>query len=187
MIAFISMVLLLISSAAASNSTCVCTTVPCPVEGTNYLTEGGGSTGTYHYSLHNGHEVVTSASVTITKANLDQGSDTTSCTQDYSRSLDDDGTADCDAGHILAHRLGGPGNQPINIFPQSANVNRGIYAQFENSIYDCIVGGASSASLSWTFTYASTSHTKPDSVTYKATFSGGSCANLSQVFSNTGN
>jgi hypothetical protein len=25
---------------------------------------------------------------------------------------------DCDAGHILAHRLGGPGNQPINIFPQ---------------------------------------------------------------------
>ncbi len=32
--------------------------------------------------------------------------------------LDDDGVKDCDAGHILAHRLGGPGNQPINIFPQ---------------------------------------------------------------------
>lgn len=39
-------------------------------------------------------------------------------TQNYSRSLDDDGVQDCDAGHILAHRLGGPGNQPINIFPQ---------------------------------------------------------------------
>jgi hypothetical protein len=32
--------------------------------------------------------------------------------------LDDDGVKDCDAGHILANRLGGPGNQPINIFPQ---------------------------------------------------------------------
>lgn len=62
--------------------------------------------------------MVKSASVTITKANLDKGTDTTSCTQDYSRSLDDDGVKDCDAGHILAHRLGGPGNQPINIFPQ---------------------------------------------------------------------
>lgn len=80
--------------------------------------------------------MVTSASVTITKANLDKGSDTTSCTQDYSRSLDDDGVKDCDAGHILAHRLGGPGNQPINIFPQDLSVNRGSWAQFEGVIYD---------------------------------------------------
>ena len=49
------------------------------------------------------------------------GTDTTTCTQNYSRSLDDDGVQDCDAGHILAHRLGGPGNQPINIFPQVLN------------------------------------------------------------------
>ncbi len=66
---------------------------------------------------------MSSASVTITKANLDQGSDTTSCTQSYSRTLDDDGVEDCDAGHILAHRLGGPGNQPINIFPQVSASN----------------------------------------------------------------
>lgn len=59
--------------------------------------------------------------MTITKNDLDKGSDTTDCTQKYSRMLDDDGVQDCDAGHILAHRLGGPGNQPINIFPQVAN------------------------------------------------------------------
>ena len=61
---------------------------------------------------------MSSASVTITMADLDMGTETTSCTQSYSRTLDDDGIQDCDAGHILAHRLGGPGNQPINIFPQ---------------------------------------------------------------------
>lgn len=54
-----------------------------------------------------GIAVVTSASVTITKSNLDKGTDTTSCTQTYSRNLDDDGVKDCDAGHILANRLGG--------------------------------------------------------------------------------
>jgi hypothetical protein len=129
--------------------------------------------------------VVTSASATITKANLDKGTDTTSCTQDYSRSLDDDGTKDCDAGHIMAHRLGGPGNQPINIFPQDLSINRGAYAQYEGSIYDCIATkGATSAALSWTFTYASTSRTKPNKVNYKATFTGGSCSNSNQDFTN---
>jgi hypothetical protein len=74
-----------------SNSTCVCTTVACPKQGKNTLTEGGGSQGVYYYSDHAGHAVVTSASVTITKSDLDKGSDTTSCTQEYSRTLDDDG------------------------------------------------------------------------------------------------
>ncbi len=129
--------------------------------------------------------MVTSASATITKANLDKGTDTTSCTQDYSRSLDDDGVKDCDAGHIMAHRLGGPGNQPINIFPQDLSINRGAYNQYEASIYECIANkGATSAALAWTFTYASTSRTKPDKVNYKATFTGGSCANSNQDFTN---
>ena len=78
----------------------------------------GGATATFQYVLHNDIPVVSSASVTIVKSNLDKGTDTTSCTQDYARSLDDDGVQDCDAGHILANRLGGSGNQPINIFPQ---------------------------------------------------------------------
>jgi hypothetical protein len=94
---------------------------------------------------------------------MNKGSDTTTCTQNYARSLDDDGAQNCDAGHILAHRLGGPGNQPINIFPQNLSVNRGSYVQFEDSIYQCITTkGVSYADLTWTFSYSSTSKTKPN-------------------------
>eukprot|EP00286_Rhodomonas_abbreviata_P023002 CAMPEP_0181293900 /NCGR_PEP_ID=MMETSP1101-20121128/3309_1 /TAXON_ID=46948 /ORGANISM="Rhodomonas abbreviata, Strain Caron Lab Isolate" /LENGTH=186 /DNA_ID=CAMNT_0023398513 /DNA_START=34 /DNA_END=594 /DNA_ORIENTATION=+ len=160
-----------------SDTTCVCTTVPCPVVGANYLTEGGGALGTYTY-IAQGEDgetpVVSTVSVTITEADLDMGTDTTSCTQEYSRSMDDDGTEDCDAGHILAHRLGGPGNQPINIFPQDLSINRGIYSTFEENIYYCFTKyDASSASLSWSFTYSDKTRTKPDSVTYTAKYSGG--------------
>lgn len=131
--------------------------------------------------------MISKASITITSADLDEGSDTTSCTQDYARSLDDDGVEDCDAGHILANRLGGPGNEPINIFPQDSSVNRGIYAQFENDIYDCIVDGASYASLSWTFHYSSSSKTKPSSVEYSVKYgSGGSCTSAYESFTNAG-
>ena len=59
-------------NSSLSASACVCTTVPCPVSGKNTLTEGGGSIGTYYYSVHNGYPVVTSASVTITKADMDK-------------------------------------------------------------------------------------------------------------------
>ena len=169
-----------------NTTSCVCTTVPCPIVGNNYLTEGGiSTTGTYYYSSHNNIPVVTSASVRITKSNLDMGSDTTSCTQSYSRSLDDDGIQDCDAGHILAHRLGGPGNQPINIFPQDLSVNRGSYAQYEDSIYQCIASkGATSADLYWSFTYSSNTHTKPNGVTYQVKYTGGSCMDTTKDFPN---
>ncbi len=106
-------ILLMIAVLAASvSASCVCTTVACPVAGTNTLTVGGGSTAYYTYASHGGIPVVTGANTTITMANIDKGTDTTSCTQDYSRTLDDDGVKDCDAGHILANRLGGPGNEP---------------------------------------------------------------------------
>lgn len=168
---------------SGSDSTCVCTTVPCPVSGTNTLEVGGGSIGTYHYSMHNGHAVVTSVSMTITPNDLNKGSETTSCTQEYSRTLDDDGVQDCDAGHILAHRLGGPGNQPINIFPQDLSINRGSYAQYEDQINTCVSGGQNAA-LSWTFTYESTEHTKPYKVKYSAAYTSGACADSTETFDN---
>jgi hypothetical protein len=127
---------------------------------------GGGSIGTYYYSDHGGIPVVTSAHVTVTIDDMDKGTDTTSCTQEYSRNMDDDGTADCDAGHILAHRLGGPGNQPINIFPQDLSINRGAYNQYEDQIYHCITGGAS-ADLTWKFYYDDTTRTKPNKVRHR--------------------
>jgi hypothetical protein len=184
-----------------SNTTCVCTTVPCPVSGSNSLTVGklmfescdfdfefllllgGGSEGMYYYVVHGSYAVISSASITITSKDLDKGTDTTSCTQSYSRMLDDDGVQDCDAGHILANRLGGPGNQPINIFPQDLSINRGAYAQYEDSIYSCFKSGATSASLAWTFSYESSSQTKPIKVVYKATFDKG-CSDKSETFTN---
>lgn len=159
---------------STSSSPCVCTTVPCPVEGANYLQEGGGGTGTYWYKMHGDIPVVSSAQADITLSNIDGGTGTTSCTQEYSRNMDDDGVQDCDAGHILAHNLGGPGNQPINIFPQDLHSNRGAYAQFEGFIADCLTSGSvETASLSWEFNYEDTTRTKPYEVVYSAKFSGG--------------
>jgi hypothetical protein len=178
---------ILATNFSSTSSSCYCTTVPCPISGSNYLIEGGGGSGTYYYSLHTSNDipVIKSAFVRIDLNNMDKGSDTTSCTQNYARSLDDDGVQDCDAGHILAHRLGGPGNQPINIFPQNSSINRGAYAQFEDSIYQCITKkGVSYADLSWSFSYSSTSKTKPDSVKYDVKYIGGSCISTSKTFSN---
>ena len=62
---------------------------------------GGGAVGTYNYVSHSGKAVVSSASITITSADLDKGSDTTSCTQDYSRSLDDDGKFHINIFHMI--------------------------------------------------------------------------------------
>jgi len=168
-----------------STSSCYCTTVPCPIEGKNSLTIGGGTSGTYYYTLHNNIPVISSANIRISIVNMDKGSDTTTCTQNYARSLDDDGIQDCDAGHILAHRLGGPGNQPINIFPQDLSINRGSYAQYEDGIYTCITTkGVDYADLSWVFTYSSNTKTKPINVNYDVKYTGGSCTATSKLFSN---
>lgn len=138
----------------------------------------------YIYNLHNNYEVVVSASGTITPDSLDNGSETTSCTQQYSRLLEDDGEQNCDAGHILANRLGGYGNIPTNIFPQDLSINRGTYAQFEGDIYDCVKNGAISGFLSWEFYYDSDKHTMPNSVKYVAKFDGGNCDTLTSLFPN---
>jgi hypothetical protein len=98
--------------------------------------------------------------------------------------MEDDGLDNVDAGHILAHHLGGPGNAPINIFPQSLHYNRGSYATMEGMIYDCL-DTASSAALTWDFKYNDTSSTQPHTVTYSAVFSGGDCDDQETEFPNT--
>jgi hypothetical protein len=168
-----------------STSSCYCTTVPCPIEGSNFLTIGGGTSGIYYYTIHNNIPVITSANIRVSIINMDKGSDTTTCSQNYARSLDDDGIQDCDAGHILANRLGGPGNQPINIFPQDLSVNRGPYAQYEDTIYTCVTTkGVNYADLTWLFTYSSNSKTKPISIKYDVRYTGGSCSSISKTFNN---
>jgi len=168
-----------------ASTTCVCTTVPCPINGKNTLIEGINGTGVYYYNNHNEQPVVMYAYATISNNDLDQGTGTTSCTQDYSRMMDDE-NLECDAGHILANRLGGPGNQPINIFPQKPNVNRGIFSSFEEKIYDCINNGTVTANLYWEFFYEDVSHTRPYEVYYNASFIGSECEPIEELFDNVG-
>jgi len=181
-ILLLSMVCSLVNTFA---STCVCTTVPCPLAGENTLIEGIAGKGVYYYNKHNTQPVVSHAYATITNHDIDNGSGTTSCTQEYSRMLDDE-NLECDAGHILAHRLGGPGNQPINIFPQKPSVNRGIYKSFEQKIYDCINNGTVTAKLYWKFFYEDSSNTRPYEVYYNASFIGSECEPIEELFDNKG-
>jgi hypothetical protein len=166
-------------------SDCVCTQVDCPIVGKNTVIMGnGGTTITYTYAQHKDEIVVVSATGTVLPTSLDNGSETTSCTQKYSRMLEDDGKDNCDAGHILANRLGGYGNIPTNIFPQDPSINRGSYAQFEGKIYDCIHNDTIQGDLSWTFYYESNTHTMPNRIEYAAIFTGGYCDNMSSEFTN---
>jgi len=172
-------------SVVSNTSTCVCTTTQCPIVGTNTLVMGGGAaTINYKYIQQNGIPVVSSAEGIVLVDSLDKGTDTTDCTQKYARMLEDDGNSNCDAGHIMANRLGGYGNQPINIFPQQLSINRGAYAQFEGKIYDCIKSGANQASLSWVFQYHNSSSTMPSTVHYNAVFDKGDCTDIKSTFTN---
>ena len=181
---FIYSIILSVVKVFASTS-CICTTVPCPIIGENTLVEGLSGKGIYYYENHTDQPVVKYTYATITNEDIDHGSETTSCTQEYSRMLDDE-NLECDAGHILAHRLGGPGNQPINIFPQKPSVNRGIYKSFEQKIYDCLNNGSVTASLYWEFFYEDVWHTRPYEVYYNASFVGSECEPMEELFDNVG-
>lgn len=171
---FLKTILVFIHFVTSKTTNCVCTTVTCPNEGHNKIIMGnGGAIIDYIYTSHNNQEVVVSASGIITPNSLDHGSGTTSCTQHYSRMLEDDGNKDCDAGHILANRLGGYGNIPTNIFPQNAAINRGVYSQFEGYIYDHITKNKVNGSLSWNFFYYNESRTMPYAVNYSVLFQDG--------------
>ena len=155
-----------------------------PTDGTNSLAAGGGGPCSYYYTDHDGTPVLTSATCTISSADLDTGSGTSSTTQHYARALGGhDGCDNDDAGHVLAHQLGGCGSCPTNIVPQSPHLNRGVWEQFEAAIRDCIDGGAG-ATLSWTFKYDSTSDERPSTMSYAAKYIGGSCDDASQDFDN---
>ncbi len=44
--------------------------------------------------------------------------------------------------------------------------------------------GATSAALSWSFSYDTSATTKPNKVTYRARFTGGNCPDMIQTFTN---
>ena len=155
-----------------------------PHTGSNPLSAGGGGSCTYEYSSpHDGQPVVTSASCSITKTDLNTGTEPGTTERAYVRKLGGhDGCTNDDAGHILANRLGGKA-VPTNLFPQSPHLNRGAWESLERDIAGCMSGDASSASLKWTFTYSSSSRQRPTTATYAVSYDKG-CASASQSFSN---
>jgi len=152
-----------------------------PVVGTNHL-----GPGTYVYASAGGSKLrVSTASASITRANLDTGSDTTETTRNWAHSQ---GLSTDDAGHILANRLGGSGKDPVNIFPQNPTINRGTYRVFEGKIADCLSSTTTkiTATLTWSFSYGASTDTRPTGVHYCASYSAqtAACQNACQQFSN---
>ena len=148
---------------------CFCDEKKCPIIGYNYLyNEKSNITITYFYiKQNNGKIVVSNASTIISYESLDNGSSTNKCVEEYSKSLNDLNNTKVDAGHILAKRLGGLGTEPLNIFPQNYTINRGIYAQYENEIYQLIYKNTlKSIKLEWKFYYKTKKNTRPYKIKY---------------------
>lgn len=165
------------------NKSCFCEDSLCPKYNMNYLIMGDGNAKlNYTYVNHNNFNVVINVSGTINFNSLDKGSGTTICVQKYARMLEDDFKNNCDAGHILAKRLGGYGNIPINIFPQNYKINRGIFAQYEKKIYNYIKKTKTTANIKWYFFYKNKKNTMPYLVNYSVFFSNG--YNISAIFKN---
>ena len=157
-----------------------------PAVGANPLAAGGGGTCSYLYADHDGTPVVSSASCTISAADLDTGSEPEPNDREYVRQLGEHDHCDNDdAGHILANRLGGKAVPP-HLFPQSPHLNRGDWESFERQIYACISSGNSrGATLKWEFDYSTSSDLRPTSATYSASFSDtGSCDSVTHTYSN---
>lgn len=170
---YISFIVLLLVFIEGKDS-CVCRNAKCPIVGYNNLNYTNGY-GIYEYIMNkNDIPIVSNVYVKMSKSTLDTGSITTDCTVKYAKIMNDIKSEDVDAGHIFAHRLGGYGNQPINIFPQNPHINRGIYQQYEKFIYTTIVNNCDYINdyieLMWNFVYVENNNTRPYSINYKITF-----------------
>lgn len=154
-----------------------------PHDGRNTFDAGGGGACKYQYRTHDKHPVVISAQCAISKKDLDKGTEPGHAVRDYVHVLGGhDGCTNDDAGHILANQLGGKA-EPTNLFPQSPHLNRGAWEQFEAAIRSCMNGASTAAKLSWTFTYASDTHTRPTAASYSVSYDKG-CSAAHQTFSN---
>lgn len=85
----------------------------------------------------------------ILRSDLGTGTVTNAATRSYARLR---GRNDDDAVHILASRLGGPGHETLNIFPQNPTFNRGVWSQAEDMMY-IIVDAHGSGTLTVRFQY----------------------------------
>ena len=84
------------------------------------------------------------------------------------------GKSNDDAGHIIANILGGTGKELYNIFPQSININRGVWSRIENDIRQTVVRSRQTVEVVVQLYYAIPTDTRPTHFMYRAN-NGNSC------------
>lgn len=147
-----------------------------------------GGTGDAHYSYRYtslGDYVIVGTAASITKANLDQGDDTTAVSSLYAMKLNKDYDNSA-AGTVITSALGGRGSDPVNVFPQSVAVQE-KYKLFQDRIHHCLAVSdhTVSALLRVEFSYLTTTDTRPHGLYATVTFQGNSkCRSTSTTFDN---
>ncbi|MEK3886834.1 PrsW family glutamic-type intramembrane protease [Bacillus sp. FSL K6-3431] len=113
----------------------------------------------------------------IEKSHLGTGTNTNAASRRYARTL---GNQTDDAGHGIGNNLGGIGSRNSgNIFPQSLNINRGRFRQFEGLVADEVRAGKD-VFVRVTPKYT-TGSTRPYEVLYQVRIDGDT---ISRVFPN---
>lgn len=101
---------------------------------------------------------------TVTPRDLGTGTGTNSSSRSLARRL---GNTLDDAGHALSRMLGGGGGvSSNNIFPQSPNINRGVYREFERQIVQSIKESGETAQIQIILEYSSNTSTRPSLIRY---------------------
>lgn len=115
---------------------------------------------------HNPDGTLRSATAKIRPEDLGTGTATNGSSRARVRSY---GCSNDDAGHAIGRQLGGDGG--VNgVFPQSPNINRGEFRDFENYIADLVAAG-DNVIVRVVPQYAKDS-TRPDSILYQARING---------------
>jgi RHS repeat-associated protein len=133
-----------------------------------------GKNPTTKYSYNN-NGTLKSVTAKIRPQDLGTGTDTNPSSRAFARRM---GCDSDDAGHAIGNRLGGKGGKK-NIFPQTPNINRGQFRDFEASIAESVSQG-SNVIVRVVPQYAIGS-TRPHSVLYQARIDG---QTTSMMFSN---
>lgn len=147
---------------------------------------GGGGDIIFNYRYTSlGDYVIDNAAVSISKANLDQGDAVTDSTRVYALKLNKH-VEHFVTGMVFGQKLGGPGSEPANVFPQSEVVQRRFHT-FEDRIHHCLLVSDDSVSalLRVEFKYLTTTDTRPHGLYYTVTFQGNSrCRSTKMTFDN---
>lgn len=116
-----------------------------------------------YYQIHPRNSRTESMEALITRNHLNTGSSTNQAARNYAHQM---GRNNDDAGHILAQRLGGSGTDLRNIFPQSNNINRGVWAQVEDTVAN-VVQNYGSVIFNVNLEYSDEDSTRPNKIVYR--------------------